>query len=151
MITIITRPRWPRVSTAKRAKCRPRTPWPNRLLVLYSVGDTVFVLHRLAEGGQSVAGRQGRDIGPAEETRRIQRTSAVRRRPVGRPAHRPRVPDTARPVGRVAAHVQPAGHGLHAVRRPQEERECLSVRRSIIGQSETVLWGPSAQRTFVRS
>lgn len=107
----------------------------------------MFVLDRLAEGGQSAAGRQGRDIGPAKETRGIQRTSAVRRRPVGRSAHRPSVPDTARPVGRVAAHIQPVGHGLHAVRRPQEEREYWSVRRSHTARLDCVL-GPQCSENL---
>lgn len=98
--------------------------------MFHSVGNTVFVFHGLAESGQSAFGNQRRDFGPTEETRRLQGASAVRRRPIGRSADRPGLPDTARLVGRVATDVQSVGHRLHAVRRPQEKRELTLYFRS---------------------
>lgn len=88
-----------------------------------SFRDPVFVLDGLAADGQSSAGRQGRDFGQTEETRRIQGTSAVCRRPVGRSSRRSRLSDSARPVGRGSVDVQLASHRFRAVRRPQEKRE----------------------------
>lgn len=46
-------------------------------MVFFSVGNTMFILHGLAEGGKSAFGRQRRYIGKAKETGRLQGTPVV--------------------------------------------------------------------------
>lgn len=85
----------------------------------------MLVLDGLAEGGQSAVGRQRRDIRQAEETRRVQRASAVRGRPVRRPDHRSGLSDTTRLGGRDAVDLQLIGHRLYAVWRTPEKRKYI--------------------------